>query len=94
MGSEDKRSWGFLDTILDTSSLPEAFVQSLLGRSNEDWAQVFEMVRGHGIASVEEEEEMVELTRTVKKAKYYETPSGKRVASSVQLSQVSDTLKN
>ena len=51
------------------------------------------MVRGRGIASVEEEEEMVELTKTAKKAKYYEIPSRKRVASSLQLSQVLDTLK-
>ena len=77
MGSGPELTRGFLSPVLDATSLSDPMIQSLLGRVNEDWGKTFELVAVEEIEDLDAEDNLLELTRTVKR-KLLSTPNTRR----------------
>ena len=67
VGGGTNMSWGFLSPALDATNLEPSLILSLLGRANNEWEQVFELVAVEGIQDLETEESVKDLSKTMKK---------------------------
>ena len=68
----------FTRPSLDTSKLKETFVQSLLNRSEPDWAKVFGFLAENNITDSTQEMQMNELTTDVKTQIMPRTPARRK----------------
>ena len=76
VGSGPELTRGFLSPVLDATTLSDPMIQSLLGRVNEDLGKTFELVAVEEIEDLDAEDNLLELTRTVKR-KLLSTPNAR-----------------
>ena len=92
VGGGANLSCGFLTPLLDASNLEPSLISSLLGRVNEEWGQLFELVAVEGIQDLETEESVKDLSKTVRK-RMLGTPNVKRQADDRAFLSCSDSVK-
>ena len=77
VGSGPGFTRGFMSPMLNATSLSDPMILSLLGRVNEDWGKTFELVAVEEIEDLDAEDNLLQLTRTLKR-KLLSTPNARR----------------